>query len=214
MITRRFLFVAAAIAALLSPHAVAAAPGGGKGKPAPSEKVDLASSLTDSVDPVMIGSEFSYDAILTNAGTVTAPDVSVSVGIRDADFRGTAVYSSVTSSRGSCSIQSYGPGKDLPVGATSDLWLVIRERQSIPVCQVGTLAPGEQVTIRVVVRPTWPTRENAYGYTSLSADLHHTFTYEDTNDANQDDFEDTTVTTGNALADCVLDRSIYELCAA
>lgn len=230
----RVVAVVAAAALLALPQVVQAAAkagsGGGKGKPTTTEaKTDVATSVSDLADPVNLGDEVTYRVVVSNVSSVTARDLNVGVSVHSANSLGVVVlYSSVTPSKGSCSMARggdlYGYGSVLPLDHS---WVGLRfgldfgwlgggdyrvGRGSQPVCKIPTLAPGETSTIDVVVRPTYPSRYEDPSPSLRAHAYHSTIRLPcagiceslDGNPENDRDGETTTVTTGSDAGDCVL----------
>jgi len=208
----------AAVAPFAVPHAAQAAPKGGSGGGKGGRTLDIAVSVSDLADPVRLGDEVTYRAVVSNVGTTTATDlrVPVQVGYYNANENESrfVIYSSVTPSKGSCSM--YGGGGDLPLPDTSyvgfgvgfwDSEILSIRSGSFPVCSIGTLAAGETATIDVVVRPMYPSRYNPHfdgEWPTLWAYVNHSLAFQDSNSENDYDGEMTTVTTGTDAGDCVL----------
>lgn len=216
----------AVVAPFAVSHAAQAGPKGGSGT-GKTERFDLAASISDLADPVRLGGEVTYRAVVSNVGTTTATGVRVPVRVyyRNLDHTRFVVYSSVIPSKGSCSmyrwagisILNYGDESALPLPDTSYVGLQVGlgvgfGRGSMPVCTIGTLAPGETATIDVVVRPMYPSRYSPSSngeYQTLGAFVHHSFhdyspDAQDQNRANDTDEEWTTVTSGTDVGDCAL----------
>jgi len=98
----------------------------GDAPPSPTGDADLAIAQTDSPDPVLAGRGLTYDIRVRNDGPATATGVTVLEEL-DAGVR----LESATASRGTC---GHSAG-------------VVR-------CDLGTMAPGETVTVAVRVIPT------------------------------------------------------------
>lgn len=209
MRTTRMVIIAAAVAALAAPIAVQAAPkngsGGGKTTTTTST-LDIATAISDTLDPVKVGDKFTYRTVVSNVGTATASGLQVFVFVRHADARGTALFSSVTTTQGSCTMMSYGPGSQVPFHGASDVWLWPYERSSLPVCTIGTLAPGSTATVDVVVSSTYPSKSSdpSRYYPPLTARTSHSLEGSDADYTNDRDTEGTTVTTGDPVLDCML----------
>lgn len=232
----RVVAVVAATALLALPQGVQAAAktGSGGGKPTTTQaKTDVETSVSDLADPVNLGDEVTYRVVVRNVSSVTATDLNVGVSVDrasslgDNDNRGAVIYSSVSPSKGSCSMASwdlYGYGPDLPlyhswVGLSFGWdfgWLGGNDysvgRGSEPVCKIPTLAPGETSTIDVVVRPTYPSRYEDPSPSLRAHAYHSTIRLPcagiceslDGNPENDRDGETTTVTIGSDAGDCVL----------
>jgi len=217
----------AAVAPFAVPHAAQAAPKAGSGASKAGRTLDIAVSISDLADPVRLGDEVTYRAVVSNVGTTTATDLRVPVRVyyRNLDHTRFVVYSSVTPSKESCSMVRYGDvsivsyrdERDLPLPSTSYVGLQVglgvgAGHGSMPICNIGTLAPGETASIDVVVRPMYPSRYSpnyAGEYPTLVASVHHSLhayslDAQDSNSANDSDEETTIVTTGTDMGDCVL----------
>lgn len=195
----RLIIMTAALVALGVPQLAQAAPKAGRGKPtADTSTLDIATTLSESSDPVIVGTELTYRAVVSNVGSLVANDLQAAVPVYYGSDRATAVIRRVSSSQGQCAIAASPPFGGLPVGLTE-----LGTRSSVPVCRIGTLAPGESATIEVVVHPAYPTYGDIY-WKRLEARSYHSLENVDSNWGNNRDHEDTAVTTGSAAVDCAL----------
>lgn len=87
---------------------------------------DLAVALGDSPDPVLAGDKLSYTATVTNAGSSSAPGVTLTETLPAG-----VTFVSATASQGSCS-----------------------QASGVVTCNLGVLASGGSATATVVVTPT------------------------------------------------------------
>lgn len=94
------------------------------GTPPPTARPDLTLSLSDAPDPVRVGANLSYTAVVRNNGTASAQAVSLATS---STLTRPALVS-VTVSQGSCTASA------------------------TPRCALGNLAPGASATLRWVVR--------------------------------------------------------------
>lgn len=94
------------------------------GTPPPPQLPDLVLSLSDAPDPVRIGSNLTYTAVLRNAGTASA----LAVSLATSSTLSRPSFVSVTTTQGSCT------------------------EAATPRCALGNLAPGASATVHWVVR--------------------------------------------------------------
>lgn len=90
----------------------------------PAPTADLAVTLADAPDPIVVGADLVYRATLVNRGPSPATSASLNLALP-----ATATFVGATSTQGACS------------GAPALS------------CAIGTLAPGAQATVKVTLRP-------------------------------------------------------------
>ncbi len=146
-------------------------------------------TFTGPPQPALVGTALTYTATITNDGS--AAPLTVGFYAYDNWWLGQQLIESFTASQGTCSdapatyADVFGFPPPTPLART-------------PSCSLGTLATGQTVTLKAVVRTTSPTTEDLPLFASLGEFREGSPT------GVQLGTVETVVTTGNAVVDCSL----------